>query len=150
MWCNMLLKSKYKVIMNCVFYLSCSSFWDGCCRQHILLRQSLWMGFLILSPPLCVLTHWPWEIWMKFNVDNFQANFSEWWLRYLYETAISWMPLDFTHDNSTLVQVMAWCHQATSHYLSQCRPRSMLPNGATRHHRAGSVYMLDNTLYDFL
>ena len=28
--------------------------------------------------------------------------------------------LDFTDDQSTLVQVMAWCHQATSHYLSQC------------------------------
>ena len=27
-----------------------------------------------------------------------------------------WTPL----ENSTLVQVMAWCHQATSHYLSQC------------------------------
>ena len=27
----------------------------------------------------------------------------------------------------TLVQVMAWCHQATSHYLSQCWPRSMSP-----------------------
>ena len=27
---------------------------------------------------------------------------------------------------------MAWCRQATSHYLSQCWPRSMLPNGVTR------------------
>ena len=26
---------------------------------------------------------------------------------------------------------MAWCHQATSHYLSQCWPRSMSPNGNT-------------------
>ena len=41
------------------------------------------------------------------------------------------MSLDFT-DKSTLVQVMAWCHQATSHYLSQCWPRSMLPNGVPR------------------
>ena len=30
---------------------------------------------------------------------------------------------------STLVQVMAWCHQATSHYLSQCWLRSMSPYG---------------------
>ena len=42
------------------------------------------------------------------------------------------MPLDLTDDNSTLVQVMAWCRQATSHYLSQCWPRSMSPNGVTR------------------
>ena len=27
---------------------------------------------------------------------------------------------------------MAWCGQATSHYLSQCWPRSMSPNGVTR------------------
>ena len=34
------------------------------------------------------------------------------------------MPLDLT-DKSTLVQVMAWCRQATSHCLSQCWPRSI-------------------------
>ena len=28
----------------------------------------------------------------------------------------------FTDDKSTLVQVMAWCHQAANHYLSQCGP----------------------------
>ena len=51
----------------------------------------------------------------------------------------------------TLLQVMAWCHQATSHYLSQCWPRFMLPYGVkswanhlthdqnTRHH---SIYHL--------
>ena len=27
------------------------------------------------------------------------------------------------NKKSRLVQVMAWCRQATSHYLSQCRPR---------------------------
>ena len=41
------------------------------------------------------------------------------------------MSLDFTDDQSTLVQVMAWCRQATSHYLSQCWPRSLLPYGVT-------------------
>ena len=35
-------------------------------------------------------------------------------------------------DKSTLVQVMAWCRQATSHYLSQCWPCSMSPYGVTR------------------
>ena len=43
------------------------------------------------------------------------------------ETAVRWMSLDLTDDKSTLVQVMAWCHQATSHYLSQCWPRSPSP-----------------------
>ena len=43
-----------------------------------------------------------------------------------------WMSLDFTDDQSTLVQVMAWCRQATSHYLSQCCPRSQSPHCVTR------------------
>ena len=38
------------------------------------------------------------------------------------EIALRWMSLDLSDDNSTLVQVMAWCHQATSHYLNQCWP----------------------------
>ena len=42
------------------------------------------------------------------------------------------MPQNLTDDKSTLVQVMAWCHQAASHYLNQCWPRSQTPYGATR------------------
>ena len=42
------------------------------------------------------------------------------------------MPIDLTDGKSTLVQVMAWCRQATSHYLSQCWHRSMSPYGITR------------------
>ena len=49
-----------------------------------------------------------------------------------YKIALRWMPLDLTDDKSTLVQVMAWCHQATSHYLSQCWPRSLPPYDFTR------------------
>ena len=41
------------------------------------------------------------------------------------ELALRWMSLNLTDDKSTLVQVMAWCQQATSHYLSQCWPRSI-------------------------
>ena len=32
------------------------------------------------------------------------------------------MPQNFANENSTLVQVMAWCLMAPSHYLSQCWP----------------------------
>ena len=42
------------------------------------------------------------------------------------------MLLDLSANKSTLVQVMAWCRQATSHYLRQCWPRSVLPYGVTR------------------
>ena len=42
------------------------------------------------------------------------------------------MPWDLTDDKSTLVQVMACCRQATSHYPSQYWPRSLSPHGVTR------------------
>ena len=45
---------------------------------------------------------------------------------------LKWMPMDLTDGKSTLVQVMAWCRQATSHYLSQCWPRSLSPYGVIR------------------
>ena len=48
------------------------------------------------------------------------------------EIALIWMSLDFTDDQSTLLQVMAWCRQATSHYLSQCWLSSLLPYGIAR------------------
>ena len=48
------------------------------------------------------------------------------------EFALRWMSLDLTDDKSTLVLVMALCHQATSHCLSQCWPRSPMPYGVTK------------------
>ena len=48
------------------------------------------------------------------------------------DNALRWMPRKLTDDKSTLVQVMAWCCQATNHYLSQCWPSSMSPYGVTR------------------
>ena len=42
------------------------------------------------------------------------------------------MPLDFADDKSTLVQVMAWCHQATNHYLNQCWSSSVMPLGCKK------------------
>ena len=49
-----------------------------------------------------------------------------------HDDILWWMPQELTDDQSTLVQVMAWCRQATSHYLSQCWLRSLSPYGVTR------------------
>ena len=81
----------------------------------------------------------PWEIWMKF------------FIRYVIfkridgrgiscEIALIWMSLDFTDDQSTLVKVMAWCRQATSHYLSQCWPNSLSPYDVTRPQWVNTVH----------
>ena len=48
------------------------------------------------------------------------------------DNALRWMLQDLTDEKSTLVQVMAWCHQAASHYLSQCWPRYLSPCGVPR------------------
>ena len=54
------------------------------------------------------------------------------------------MPQDLTDDKSTLVQVMAWCRQATNHYLSQCWPTSLSPYGVTRPQwvNSSAIYLL--------
>ena len=49
-----------------------------------------------------------------------------------YHNALGWILQDHTDDKSTLVQVMAWCRQATSHFLSQCWPSFMSSYGITR------------------
>ena len=48
-----------------------------------------------------------------------------------WEIALRGMPQNLTDDQSISVQVMAWCHQAPSHYLSQCWPKSLMPCGIT-------------------
>ena len=48
------------------------------------------------------------------------------------EIALKWMPQNLTSNMATLVQVMVWCHQATSHYLSQFWPKSLSPYDLTR------------------
>ena len=42
-----------------------------------------------------------------------------------YEIFLSWILQNRTDEKSTLIQVMAWCCQATSHYLRQWWPRSV-------------------------
>ena len=59
------------------------------------------------------------------------------------DCAPRWMQWDLMDDKLTLVQVMAWCRQATSHYLSQCWPSSMLPYGVTRPQWVNTLWSSD-------
>ena len=61
--------------------------------------------------------------------------------------ALRWMPLDLTDDKSILVQIMAWCHQATSQYLNQCWPTFMSPYGVTRPKRVKAYSIHQNTYF---
>ena len=86
------------------------------------------MQIIIDKAPRAGLTHWPLG---DFNLNIRKVIFKltsvngGWGISYVI--ALRWMPLDLTDDKSTLAQVMAWCHQATSNYLSQCWPRSLSP-----------------------
>ena len=69
----------------------------------------------------------------KLTLVNYDSGIS-------YEIAFRGMPLDLADDKSTLGQAMAWCRKTTSHYLRQCWPRSMSPNGLTRPQWANSSW----------
>ena len=85
------------------------------------------------------------ETW-NFSLNSLAPGKFEWNFRYVIfkwilvidgwgiscEIALLSMSLDFSYDKLKMVQVMAWCHQATNHYLSQCWPRSLSPYGITR------------------
>ena len=72
------------------------------------------------------------------------------WIKFLntsYEIALMCMLQNPTDHKSTLVQVMAWCRQATSHYLSQCWPRYVLPYGITRPQWVKAATFADEILF---
>ena len=64
------------------------------------------------------------------------------------EISLRCMPQNLTDDKSILVQVMAWCHQATSRYLNQCWPRYMSPYGVTRPYWVNKMVKIINALFD--
>ena len=74
----------------------------------------------------------PWETWMPFKTAIFNLVLLIGISTSSNDNALRWMPWDLTDDKSTFAQVMAWCLQAMSYYLSQCWSSSMSPYGLTR------------------
>ena len=94
-----------------------------------------------------LLTHW--SMWnLNQILDHSQANLmiNGWGIS--CEISIRLLSLDLTDDKSTLVQVMAWCRQVTSHYLNQCWPRSWIPYGITRPQRANILRQRHRLAHD--
>ena len=71
------------------------------------------------------LTHCPLRLFC-FQIGIFRS---------CYENGLLWISWHLTDDKSILVQVIAWCHQATNHYLSQYWSRPMPPYGVPRPQR---------------
>ena len=63
-----------------------------------------------------------------------------------HDNSLRWMPQDLTDNKSTLVQVMAWCRQATSHYLSQCWLSSLSPYGVARPEWVNQSFILKDSM----
>ena len=55
---------------------------------------------------------------LRYVIFNLISLIDSWGMS--YEIYLKWMSLDVTDNGSTLVQVMACCCQATSHYQNQC------------------------------
>ena len=64
-----------------------------------------------------------------------------------YDIVLRWMSQDLTDDKSTLIQLKAWCCQATSHHLNQCWPRSPTPYGVTSYHNELHLTTLDGCCF---
>ena len=67
-----------------------------------------------------------------FKYVNFKHNFGIVILSIEVTITLEWMLEDLVDGKSTLVQVMAWCHQAWSHYQNQYWPRSLRPYDLTK------------------
>ena len=75
------------------------------------------------------LNLWPLGNLNEILIKQVPANIMNWWLMYLLW---NYPQVDFTDAKSTLVQVVAWYCQATSHCLSQCWPITLSLYDVTR------------------
>ena len=57
------------------------------------------------------------------------------------------MSMDLTGDKSTLVQVMAWCRQVTSHYLSNVDPELWRHVAAIGHNKNKAARLLYHVIH---
>ena len=87
---------------------------------------------VVIHTPLNAVSLAPGRSWCDFKTAIFNLVLLIGIFKSSYDNLLRWMPRDFAGDKSKLVQVMAWCRQATSHYLNQCLPRSPTPYGVTR------------------
>ena len=106
--------------------------WWPCLLAHICVARLQWVNSLA-----------PGRSWSDFKNVIFNLAFLIGIFKSSYDDILRWMPQGLTDDKSTLIQVMAWCRQATSHYLNQCWLRSPMPYGVTRPQWVKYIIWLD-------
>ena len=146
----------------------CVTFWSIGIKIFVTLRETpsniiLWcLMYQHCFKEWCVANNLFWLTkrvsWLQMVMNSLAPGKFEWNFRHVIfkqilviddwgiscEIALTWKPRDLTDDKSTLVQVMAWCRQATSHYLSHCWPNSMSPYGVTRPQWVNSFWSNDS------
>ena len=88
--------------------------------RHICVTRPQWVKITMLRSHYNMvqyntncLTHWPLcDLNEITNKSNFQSDFIDWWLNWSISCKI------VLSDEKSLVWVMAWCSQATTHYLN--------------------------------
>ena len=95
--------------------------------------RNMWVG-LSISRPKCLCLFFTCYEWIipVCDVDNTTNKLIGFAISSMPFTpinslALGWISKKSFDDESTLDQLMAWCRQATSHYLSRCWPRFMSP-----------------------
>ena len=111
---------------------------NPCYKEVILYIVLLWVEFLCFKNLCCeeIASIWftPFPLW---NVTDFIGLIFKCivLITFLFickAFTFGWMAHNPADDKATLVQVMAWCHQAPSHYLNHCWLKSTTPYGITR------------------
>ena len=93
------------------------------------MRSELISGTRDLICTVIIQLQVPWEVLKWFHMCKFQIqiDISSHQVNISQERMV-----DLIDGKSSLVEEMAWCHQETSHYPSQCWSRSMSPYYVTR------------------
>ena len=112
--------------------------WPGPWLSCDLAVTELWPLLAVTEPWSLGLELWPpWSLWA--HRDNFflmgvhlNHNVGIYIMSIQVNIAVGCMPEDLCDGKWTLIQVMAWWHQAPSHYLSQCWLTYMLWYGVIR------------------
>ena len=99
----------------------------GISLKYVLKRPTLFT----LVPWASSLTRWPLGDLNVILKCKFQSCLLIGILKSSYDNVLRRIPQNLTDDKSTLVPVMVWCRQATSHNLNHCWPRSPTPYGVT-------------------
>ena len=95
---------------------------------------------------LFYLTPWPWDQssqYLKSAIPITCYVLISW--MNLVKIVLWWMSQKTFDDKSTLVQVMVWCHQAISHYLSKYWPRLWCHMASLSHDELSHHWLLPYT-----